>query len=267
MNEGQIEEIIRDMEHAIVEASKEVMRIYREGFHVETKSDNSPVTDADLASNRIIHSHLDRYTDIGWLSEEDQDDSSRMDKKYVFVVDPLDGTQDFVNHDNTFAINLALVKENRPLIAFIGVPFLQSFAYAYRGRGAYVISADHSRSKLHVSDRRDHLVYLASKTNETGKEKLVIERHQDRIESVIRSGASTKAILLALGKGDCSVRYTDKTKEWDICASDLIVQEAGGIFLDTKKKEFLYNKKDVVNHDGYCMFNMVDNMDLLDGND
>ncbi len=100
-------------------------------------------------------------------------------------------------------------------------------------------------------------------THENDEEKAVVQNHQDLIDHVIRAGASTKAILLALGKGDASIRYTDKTKEWDVCAPDLIVREAGGIFLDTKKKEFSYNKKDVYNHDGYCMFNRVENMVLL----
>ncbi len=263
MTEGQLDQVIRSMQASIIEASKEIMRIYNEGFDVEIKSDNSPVTKADLASNRIIKEHLKQYSEIGWLSEEDKDDLSRLDKKYVFVVDPLDGTQDFVDHDNSFSINLALVKDGKPLVAFIGVPSYQAYAYAYKGRGCFLFNADHSRTKLHVSERVDHLIYLSSMTHENDEEKAVVQNHQDLIDHVIRAGASTKAILLALGKGDASIRYTDKTKEWDVCAPDLIVREAGGIFLDTKKKEFSYNKKDVYNHDGYCMFNRVENMVLL----
>lgn len=264
MTDGQLEQVIRSMEASIIEASKEIMRIYNDGFDVEIKSDNSPVTKADLASNRIIHEHLKQYTEIGWLSEEDKDDLSRLTKKYVFVVDPLDGTQDFIEHDNSFSINLALVKEGKPLVAFIGIPSFQAYAYAYQGRGSFLFNADHSRTKMKVSDRIENLNYLSSMTHENDKEKAVAVNHKDKIGHIIRAGASTKAVLLALGKGDASIRYTDKTKEWDVCAPDLIVREAGGIFLDTKKKEFSYNKKDVYNHDGYCMFNRVENMVLLD---
>ena len=76
-------------------------------------------------------------------------------------------------------------------------------------------------------------------------------------------GASTKSISLAKGDVDASVRFTDKTKEWDVCAPELIVREAGGIFLDSKLKPFVYNRKDVYNHDGYCMFNKKENEILL----
>lgn len=264
MNDGKIEDIIRSMETSIIEASNAIMKIYTEGFNVQIKSDNSPVTEADLKSNEIIHSHLDKYDEIGWLSEEDKDDLNRLNREYVFVVDPLDGTQDFVEKDNSFGINLALVKNGKPIVAFIGVPYYHFYAYAYKGRGSFVFTPDHSREKLRVSNRTSNLVYLSSKTHEVERERKLMERHKDKISQVLHSGASTKAIMLASGKGDASVRFTNMTKEWDVCAPDLIVREAGGIFLDTKKKEFTYNRVDVYNHDGYCMFNRVENMDLLD---
>lgn len=263
MNGSRLDDIVNSMVEAVTEASHEIMRIYNDGFHVDIKSDNSPVTDADLASNRIIHSHLDSYKEIGWLSEEDKDNPERLEREYVFVVDPLDGTQDFVNRDNSFGINLALVKDHEPLIGIVAVPYYQLLVFAYKGRGTFLFKPDHSRERLHVSDRTDHLVYLSSKTHELPREKKIVTDHADRIEKVIHSGASVKAFLLASGIGDASIRFTDKTKEWDVCAPDIIVREAGGIFLDTKKKPFVYNRKDVYNHDGYCMFNRVENMDLL----
>ena len=264
MNDGYLEQIVRSMESSVIEANEAILDIYRQGFNVQIKSDNSPVTDADFRGNEIIHSHLDKYDEIGWLSEEDKDDLNRLNHEYVFVVDPLDGTQDFVNKDNSFGINLALVKNGKPLVAFIGIPFYHCYAYAYKGRGAFLFNADHSRNKLRVSDRVNDLVYLSSKTHEVEQERKLMEKHSDRISKIIHSGASTKAILLASGQGDVSIRYTNMTKEWDVCAPDLIVREAGGIFLDTKKQEFTYNRVDVYNHDGYCMFNRKENLDLLD---
>jgi 3'(2'),5'-bisphosphate nucleotidase len=258
-----MDEILPVMIQAVRKASAEIMKIYRSGFTVQLKSDHSPVTDADLASNRIIRNELSCFKDIAWLSEEDADDLSRLSKKEVFVIDPLDGTQDFVERDGSFAINLALVRDHHPVLAVIGVPGSSSYAYAIQGQGSFYVDEKGTTTRLHVSDRTSHLIYVGSKTHENEAEKAVITRHSDLIGEVVRYGASTKAIYLAMGKVDASVRYTAMTKEWDVCAPDLIVREAGGIFCDTLEKDFLYNRADVYNRDGYAMFNRKENKVLL----
>ncbi|MFA6829178.1 MAG: 3'(2'),5'-bisphosphate nucleotidase CysQ [Bacilli bacterium] len=257
------EEIFNEIKIALKEAMDEVYAIYEKGFAVEYKEDDSPVTTADLRSNAIIRSHLSKFSDIAWLGEEDADNKERLAKDMVFIVDPLDGTQDFVNHDDCFGINIALVKDHKPIMAFIGMPFYGSYCYAVKGQGAYYVSKIGKEERLHVSSRTKDLIYLASKTHESQREKDVVAKHQDMIKEVIHQGASIKAYYLACGKGDCSVRYTSMTKEWDTCAPDLIVKEAGGIFVDSNGKEIVYNREDVYNRDGYSMFNCSDNMFLL----
>lgn len=257
------EDIIQSMKESILLANKAIKEIYEKGFNVEIKSDDSPVTDADLESNRIIRGCLAKYTDIAFLSEEEADDFSRLEKDMLFIVDPLDGTQDFVNHDDSFGVNLALVKDHKPIVAFIGFPYYQTYCYAIKGKGSYFVDKDGKETRLHVSDRLTDLVFLSSKTHELEKEREVMQRHRDKIKTVRHEGASIKAYLLAKGEGDVSVRYTSMTKEWDVCAPELVVTEAGGVFLDTNGKEFTYNRKDVYNHDGYCMFNRVENEVLL----
>lgn len=248
------------------EASQEVLRIYQKGFQVHIKEDNSPVTDADLASDKILRNRLSSFTDIGWLSEEDQDNLERLKKKAVFVIDPLDGTADFVSRDDSFGINIALIYDHKPVVSVIMVPALQEYAYAIKGKGAFFVDKDGKEERLHVSSRKDHLIYLISKSHVMEEEKRVYEtKHKEMIAKVVASGASTKAILLAMGKADASIRYTPHTKEWDVCAPDLLVQEAGGVFVDSKtRKPFFYNREDVYNHNGYSMFNLKENMILLD---
>lgn len=244
-------------------ASQEVLRIYQSGFHVELKSDSSPVTDADLASDKIIRSQLSRFDEIAWLSEEDQDDLSRLSSSLVFIIDPLDGTADFVRRDDSFGINIALVENGHPIISVVMVPARRSYAYAIRGKGSYYVDENGKETRLHVSDRTKDLIILESLAHVMEEEKDVYKRHADLIKEVIPSGASTKAILLASGKADASVRYTTHTKEWDVCAPELIVTEAGGIFTDSRGIPFHYNRENVYNQYGYSMFNRKENMILL----
>lgn len=256
------ENILKAMISACTKASKEIMEIYNRDFKINIKEDNSPVTEADLASNKIIKKELSVFDEIGWLSEEDIDNEARFSKDALFIIDPLDGTQDFVNKDGSFGINIALVYHQKPLISVIGVPASNTYAYAIKGKGAF-LHQNNKNVRLHVSNRTKDLIIVQSMTHVTRKDNSVVKKHADLIKEVRKLGASTKAIALANGEVDCSIRYTDKTKEWDVCAPELIVKEAGGIFVTTKGEEFTYNRKDVYNHDGYAMFNQKENMILL----
>lgn len=251
------------MINACKKASERIMQIYKNGFKINYKSDASPVTDADLASNEIIRNELSVFNDIGWLSEEDADNDERFSKKAIFVIDPLDGTADFVSHDDSFGINIALVVDRHPVVSVVGVPAKKAYAYAIKGHGSYLV-VDNKEEKLHVSDRIDNLIMVQSLTHNLDSEKAILRKYTDRIQDVKYMGASTKAIALAKGDVDCSIRFTNMTKEWDVCAPELIVTEAGGIFVDTKLKPFIYNRKDVYNHNGYCMFNKKENEFLLE---
>lgn len=253
---------LRCMIEAAKAAAKEIYAIYQRNFHIEYKSDNSPVTDADLASDKIIRERLCCFSSIAWLSEEDKDDLSRLDKRALFVVDPLDGTSDFVARDDSFCLNIALVIDRQPVAGVIMCPCSGDFAYALQGKGSYFVQNGVER-QIHVSDRLDHLIAIESKTHRLPEEEAILTHNKDKIDKVVYYGASTKAIYLACGEADFSIRFITKTKEWDVCASDLIVTEAGGIFTDSRLHRFVYNRKDVVNRDGYSMFNRVENTKLL----
>jgi 3'(2'),5'-bisphosphate nucleotidase len=257
------EKELASMVSAVKEASEEIMRIYKAGFNIKMKEDNSPVTDADLASNKIIRKHLSEFKDISWLSEEDADNLERLKAKRIWVIDPLDGTQDFVNHDDSFAINIALVEDNHPVVAVIGQPFTSSYAYAVKGQGAYFVDENGKETKMHVSSRTKDLIILTSKTHERPEELAIYKKYASIIKEVSHLGASNKAVNIGLGLADCSIRYTTGTKEWDVCAPDLIMTESGGLLVDTKLNTFTYNRADVHNHFGYCMFNLKENERLL----
>ena len=117
-------------------AGIEILRHYRREIEVEYKEDNSPVTSADKAANEIIVSGLkSNFESIPVLAEESSDDLSRLNKEYCFVVDPLDGTKEYVKRNDEFTVNIALVERGRPIAGVIYVPVYKEMYYALKGMG------------------------------------------------------------------------------------------------------------------------------------
>ena len=131
-NIQRLEEII----DAIILAGEVVREIYQSDFEVNKKDDNSPITKADLESNKIIKSYLEK-TGIPILSEEDMDDKSRLTSKNVWIVDPLDGTTDFVNRTGEFTIMIGLVENHVPIMGLIYWPIKEKLYFAERGFGDF----------------------------------------------------------------------------------------------------------------------------------
>lgn len=257
------EQILSKMILAGKLASQKVMEFYEKGFNVDYKSDQSPVTDADLASDKIIRETLSCFEDIAWLSEEDTDNSQRLKSNKLFIIDPLDGTIDFVQHDGTFGINIAYVENGEPVVAVVCAPAEKLIAYAVKGQGTHLLDENGNVTTLHVSDKVNDLTIVVSRTNRTQFEDKQFEKHKNLIKEIIPMGASTKAICIASGKAEACIRMTGFTKEWDTCAPQLIVTEAGGIFVDMNLNRITYNREDVVNHHGYAMFNRKENEVLV----
>ena len=135
-------------------ASKRIMEIYLGGFHVETKSDDSPVTEADKASERIILSLLkEHFPQDAILSEESDDDLSRLSNPRVWIIDPLDGTKDFVKKDGEFAVNIALSVNNEIALGLIATPNEDKIYYAVKGEGRSMPFIQRTRNGLLLPQR------------------------------------------------------------------------------------------------------------------
>lgn len=241
-----------------------IMDFYRNSFEIEIKSDNSPVTDADKASNRLIYDILKaKYPDYGFLTEEMADDLSRLQKENIWIVDPIDGTEDFIHRDDQFCINIALACRGEPTVGVIAVPATGEIYYAVKGEGAYyVASGTEKAERIHVSDKTDGLIQLSSVYHQTKEELSIFARHQDRIARLVKVGSAIKACLIARGEAEVSFRYGSGSKEWDTCAPQIVLTEAGGVFLTSKLEPITYNKPDVYNRDGFFMLNRIENAKL-----
>jgi len=244
-----------------MEAGKVIMDIYESDFSVELKNDKSPLTPADIAANQMIVEALrTNFPYYAILSEESKDDINRLDNDHCFIVDPLDGTKEFIHRNGEFTINIALAHQNKAVLGVVYAPVLQHLYYAYKGGSAFFEDGKvHSKRPLHVSDRTDHLIALRSRSHSQPNEVYLFEKHKHQIDCVISMGSSLKGCLIAAGEADIYYRF-GLTSEWDTAAMQCVVEEAGGIFLQTDGTPMRYNRKDILNRLGFCVLNRADNI-------
>lgn len=221
------------------------------------KSDASPVTVADMASQKILAQALKPF---GWpiLSEETADSPDRLKAHRLWIVDPLDGTIDFIAGTDEYCVMVALVEDGVPVLGCIYLPATDTFYYAQKAMGAYQQIAQAPPTKLHVSTQS----HLAS-ARMLGSKNHLLQRELDcahalGITNIVQRGsAGVKGILIAQGEADVYITTSLQTGEWDTCALDSIVREAGGMVTDMSGKRLVYNKPHPLNENGFVVTNGV----------
>jgi 3'(2'), 5'-bisphosphate nucleotidase len=235
---------------AAEEASRVILDVYNSGnFEAEVKGDNSPLTLADKKGHAVIALILEA-TGIPVLSEEGKHlpYDERKSWEYFWMVDPLDGTKEFVKRNGEFTVNIALIHRHKPVMGVVAVPVTGEIFYASQGNGAFV--------------KRDNQVAALPKRrtwalNEEGLRVVASRSHMnDQTQSFIDSlnkpilvskGSSLKFMLLAEGKADVYPRYAP-TMEWDTAAAHAIVNEVGlNVFEQGTEREITYNKENLLN--------------------
>lgn len=249
------------MIEACQKAKVEIMKIYRQEFDVEIKEDDSPVTLADKIADRLIREILSKeFPDYAFLTEESEDDLERRKNDYLFVVDPVDGTKDFVAKDDMFTTNVGLVYKEEVVAGVVYVPARDEYYFAIKGQGAYYCKEGSEPVKIHVNDKLEDLTMLISVFHTTKNEEAIIENNKDRITKVERYGSAIKACRIAQGLAEVSFRLGNGTKEWDTAASQIVVLEAGGVFAKPDLSPITYNRVDVYNREGFVILNRKENL-------
>lgn len=255
------EDVLNDMIFIVKKANKLIMDYYNKHVSYELKEDNSPVTIADKESNKLIRNYLhEKYPKFSILSEEDKDNLDRLNNDYVIIVDPLDGTEDFIKRTNQFAINVALSYKHEIVAGVIGIPYEDSIYYASLNQGAYKLDSNNNKIKIHVSNKKDNLTCLTSVFHMNKKEEELISKHKDKIKFVKKCGSSLKACKIAEGDAELSYRMSAGTKEWDTAPFEILLKEAGGVVLKPDLTKMTYNREDVYNRDGYIIANCKKNI-------
>lgn len=247
-------------------AGDAIMEIYRKDFDIEYKDDQSPLTQADKKAHDIIVEalnalHITRYSSpLPILSEEGSDIpyELRKDWDYFWMVDPLDGTKEFIQKNDEFTVNIALISCGEPVLGVVYAPAIGEMYYAKRGEGAYKMVLEEgawgAAKKLPIPRSDDRLVVVASKSHLSKETRLFIEKLQDSSLMTHRSsleciskGSSLKLCMVAEGSADIYPRLAP-TMEWDTAASCAIVCEAGKMTYHTDESTPLsYNKESLLN--------------------
>ena len=241
-------------------ASVKIMEFYRNGFDIEIKEDDSPVTQADKMADELIFEYLKKeFPAHAFLTEESEDNLSRLENDFVWIIDPIDGTKNFIARDDEFTVNIALSYKHEIVVGVVAVPAKDEIYFASKGQGAFHVVNDKA-TQIHVNDKLENLTVLTSVFHSNDKERALIEKHKDKITKVEKYGSSLKPCRIAAGLAEISYRQSSGTKELDTAASDIIVTEAGGIFIEPNGKKLTYNRNDVYNRNGYIICNRKENI-------
>jgi 3'(2'), 5'-bisphosphate nucleotidase len=238
---------------AAQEASNIILEIYQKDYNTFTKKDDSPVTDADLQSNKIINKILSD-TKYSILSEEDTDDQSRLSKDMIWIVDPLDGTSDFIDKTGEFTVMIALIQNRKPILGVIAWPTEKTLFVAQKNCGAFRYSND-KWDKISVTKINElpKCRTVGSRHHLSNKEKDFIQKIG--IEDFSSIGSSLKVGKISSGEAEAYITTTNKMKEWDTAASHCIISEAGGKMTDMLGNELTYNNKNVHHENGILVTN------------
>ena len=255
----------RELEVALNAASSVrelILGIYNSNdLGVEIKDDNSPVTRADKAADKKIREILSgAFPLYSLLTEESIDDKSRLQNDYVWIVDPIDGTKDFVAKNGQFTVNIALSYKHKAVVGVILIPVTGELYYAVENLGAYYLKDKNATPvRIHCNNKVSDVTTLVSNFHSNQTEMDMIAKHSDIIKHQRKVGATIKGCLIAKGEAEMSYRFSSNTKEWDTAAMQILVEEAGGYLLKFDGTPICYNREDVYNRDGYIICNRKEN--------
>jgi myo-inositol-1(or 4)-monophosphatase len=228
--------LLRD---TVREAGALALSLFRTELRNWIKGASSPVSEADIAVNELLERRLRSATpDYGWLSEESADDERRLDKRLVWIVDPIDGTRGYLAGREDWCVSVALVEGAEPVLAAVFAPASDEFFFAVRGRGA---------------TRNDALISATSGTGLdfsriAGPKPLVERLNSSSSEIALHPRIGSLALRLCrVAQGALDAAFAGgQSRDWDLAAANLIVQEADGIMTSLSGDRILYNRRDVV---------------------
>jgi len=244
-------ELIDSIIELAIVAGRRIMEIYNTDFDVEQKSDNTPLTAADMAAHHIIIKGLGRLTpDIPVLSEESANIpfEERARWQRYWLVDPLDGTREFVKRNGEFTVNIALIDSHESVLGVVYAPVTGTIYYAARGMGAFKKNRSDTGSNesetiaIHTRCKTAGSAIIAgSRSHRGGSLEAFLQKIGDY--EMISMGSSLKSCLVAEGHADIYPRL-GPTSEWDTAAAQCVVEEAGGRITKTDMQPLRYNTKD-----------------------
>lgn len=244
------------------EAGAAILDVYEGPLDIRQKSDaddREPVTQADTLANEIIVTRLQReFPGDGILAEESVDTAHRLDKSRVWMIDPLDGTTGFIDGNGDFAVQIGLTENGECVVGVVYQPLIGVLYRAVRGAGTWVERPDYGPAQLHVSAHREisTMRLAASRSHRSPRMDQVVQAFGLKNE-VRRGSVGIKVGLIVEQQCDLYIHLSPRTKQWDTCAPEIILREAGGSITDLFGLPLRYNHVDVQNRNGVVASNGV----------
>ena len=244
--------LILCLNNIAIQAGKIIMTYYKNLQEISLKDDHSPLTEADLASNTLIMKELKNIDkSIPILSEETLVRwSERKNWNTYWLVDPLDGTKEFINRNGEFTVNIALIENNTPIIGVIYAPAISVLYYGSKNNGAFKTFCDEKidslsgSTQIRTNEKRDtdHFQVFESRSH-SNQEFISWVKNNVLSYDLVKRGSSVKFCEIAEGKADLYPRF-GPTSEWDIAAGHIILTEAGGEIKNVNQNKLEYNLKE-----------------------
>ena len=255
-NQQKIEALTMSTLSLARQAGECIVEFYENGYDVSIKSDHTPVTTADIEADKLISKGLNSLNmGIPVLSEESSEIpyKERHDWETYWLVDPLDGTREFIKRNGEFCVNIGLIHKGEPIIGVIYAPILKKAYYAAQGFGAWKELDGAEPTQIHVRDTpKDKVTVARSRSPVTGPN---MQRFLERlgVHDEVAMGAALKSCLVAEGLADVYVRL-GPTSEWDTGAAQCIVEQAGGQITDTHMRHLRYNTRESLTNPHFFVF-------------
>ncbi len=236
-------ELLDPVRHIAFDAGRRILDVYEQGFTVTGKDDHSPLTEADRRSNEFILAELARLApDVPVLSEESAVAGPEIRRawKFFWLVDPLDGTKEFISRNGEFTVNIALIEGERPVLGVVYVPMVGTCYSACRGAGAFKQKSECRPDPIRARAFAGGKPIVVASRSHAGPETAAFLASLGAHDTVAM-GSSLKFCLVAEGTADVYPRL-GPTMEWDTAAAQCVVEEAGGRVLDARGRPLAYNK-------------------------
>lgn len=252
MSSIDLKNIISEIVDISHDAGETILEVYHSNYDVEMKGDGSPLTTADMRSHNLICERLQELTpDIPILSEESVgiDYKERAQWNAFWLVDPLDGTKEFVKRSGEFTVNIALMVNNQPVLGVVHTPYKDWTHYAFQNGGAFKQIADEVPEEITAETYAGgKATVVASRSHGQAKVEQFMQalKQKEGEYDVTNMGSALKMCLIAEGQGDIYPRL-GLTSEWDTAAAHIVLNEAGGKIIDTDGEVLEYNKENILN--------------------
>jgi 3'(2'), 5'-bisphosphate nucleotidase len=246
MNKNELKFITENLLETFNQAGRESINLYSKGLKIEIKEDKSPVSNGDLKVNELITNKISKLTpNIPIISEETVDIKKKNKEKIFWLIDPIDGTKEYIAGKNEYTLNAALIINQIPCIGLVGVPKMNRLFYSYGHGDSYLIDRD--KIKKNDNSKRTPKGQIIALVSSNKPSEIIAKKLEEfKVTSFVKMSSSYKFCVVANGEFDIYAAM-ERANEWDYAAGHAIAEHAGAIIKTLDGKKFLYGKEDYKN--------------------